>query len=127
MVSPFPHAIRSHIQPDNPSGNLFVNGELAVDLSTDPQGGELFFGVGTKEVRGVVRGLEAGNEYDIEIRTSNSHLVAKGSPFNSRGGIRLGAMRQIKEEDAIKDAVELAEKSDGECYRLCVQLLFTNV
>jgi beta-glucosidase len=94
-------------------GNLFVNDKLVVDLSTNPEPGELFFGIGSKEVRAVVPGLEANKEYHLEIRTSNSHLVAKGTPFNSRGGIRAGAMTKIKEEDAINEAVDLAKKADA--------------
>ena len=68
----------------------------------------------------MVRGLAAGKEYDIEIRASNSYLVAKGSPISGRGGIRVGALKRVREEDAINDAVELAEKSDGECYGLYI-------
>lgn len=127
MVSCLLYVICSYIQPDIPSRNLFVNGQLVVDQSTDPEEGDLFFGVSTKEVRGVIHGLEANKKYDMEIRTTTSQLDPRGSPFTSRGGIRVGAMRRVKEEDAIRDAVDLAKKSDGEFYELFIKLLFTNV
>ena len=75
----------------------------------------------------MIHGLEANKKYDMEIRTTTSQLDPRGSPFTSRGGIRVGAMRQVKEEDAIRDAIDLAKKSDGEFYELFIKLLFTNV
>lgn len=96
-------------------------------MSTDPIQGEAFFGLGTIDLRKVVPGLKAGQAYNVEIRLSNSQFVARGSPFTCRGGIRFGAMRQVGEEDAIRDAVALAKESDGEYYELCIQLLFTVV
>lgn len=95
------------------SGNLFIDGKLAIDLSTNPVQGESFFGLGTTDVRTVMQGLKADQSYNVEIRLSNSTFVARGAPFTCRGGIRFGAIRQVGDEDAIRYAVTLAEESDG--------------
>lgn len=94
-------------------GNLFIDGKLAIDLSTNPVQGELFFGLGTDEVRTVVKGLKAKQAYSVEARLGNAPFVAKGIPFTCWGGIQLGGLRQIGDEDAIRDAVNLAGESDG--------------
>ena len=60
-----------------------------------------------------MKGLKAGQRYDLEIRLSNAEFIARGSPFTCRGGIRLGGIRQIGEEQAINEAVQLAKESDG--------------
>lgn len=96
-------------------GNLFIDGKLVIDLSTDPVQGEAFFGLGTIDVRTVVKGLKAGQEYSLEIRLSNADFVARGSPFICWGGIRLGGIRQFGGDEAIEEAVQLAKESDGEC------------
>lgn len=49
----------------------------------------------------------------VEIRMSNQAFITKGSPFSTRGGIRLGAIRQLDSEQGIKDAVAVAKESDG--------------
>jgi len=95
------------------SGNLFVDGKLVIDLSTDPIQGKSFFGLGTIDVRKVVKGLKAGQSYNTEIRLSNSTFVARGAPFTCRGGILFGANRVVGDEDAIKHAVALAKESDA--------------
>lgn len=61
----------------------------------------------------VVCDLKAGQSYNIEIRLSNAEIVSHGSPIICRGGIRLGAIRKIGAEEAIKEAVQLAKDSDG--------------
>jgi beta-glucosidase len=94
-------------------GNFFFDGKLAIDLSTNPEQGESFFGLGTVDVRTVIKGLKAKQTYHMEIRLGNATFIAGGSPFTCRGGIQFGAIRQIGEEDAIRDAVALAKESDG--------------
>lgn len=94
-------------------GNLFIDGRLAIDLSTNPTNGDLFFGLGTGEMRTIVKGLKAKQSYNMEIRTCNATIVAKESPFTFWGGIQLGGLRQVGQEDAIRNAVALAKESDG--------------
>jgi beta-glucosidase len=94
-------------------GNFFFDGKLAIDLSTNAEQGESFFGLGTVDVRTVIKGLKAKQTYHMEIRIGNATFIAGGSPFTCRGGIQFGAIRQIGEEDAIRDAVALAKESDA--------------
>ncbi|KAJ6538518.1 glycoside hydrolase family 3 protein [Mycena vulgaris] len=94
-------------------GNLFLDNQLVVDLSTNPEQGESFFGLGTIEKRSVVKGLKAGQQYDLEVRISTSDFAAKASPYMCWGGIRLGGARQFDGEEAIKEAATLAKDSDA--------------
>lgn len=87
-----------------------------IDLSTDPELGEAFFGLGTIDARAVINGLKAGHEYKIDIRLSNAAFVSRGSPFTCRGGIRLGAIKRVDKEEALNDAVRAAKESDGRCF-----------
>ena len=97
---------------------------MVVDL-TNPESGELFFNVASKEVRGVYPNLVKGQEYDLEIRAcnSNSFLATKGTPFDSRGGIRIGAFRKKGKKEAIDEAVTMAKESAGKCYGLYIKLM----
>ncbi|KAJ7752775.1 glycoside hydrolase family 3 protein [Mycena maculata] len=94
-------------------GNLFLDNKLIVDLSTNPEQGESFFGLGTIEKRAVVKGLKAGQRYNLEIRINNSEFASRGSPFICWGGIRLGGVRQFDGDEAIKEAAALAQESDA--------------
>lgn len=94
-------------------GNLFINRKLVIDLSTKPSRGQAFFGLGSEDVRVLVEGLKAGEEYDLEIRISNTEFAARGSPYVCWGGIRVGGVRKVNGASAIQDAVQLAKDSDG--------------
>ncbi|KAJ7241955.1 glycoside hydrolase family 3 protein [Mycena haematopus] len=93
------------------SGNLFFDNKLIVDLSTSPEPGPDFFGLATIDKRAVVKGLKAGQSYDIELRISTSDFLPK-SPIPCWGGLRIGGARQFDGEDGIKDAAALAKESD---------------
>ncbi|KAI5894000.1 glycoside hydrolase family 3 protein [Schizophyllum commune H4-8] len=93
-------------------GNLFLDGKLVIDLSTNPELGEAFFGLGTVDVKTTVKGLKAGQTYDLEIRINSADFQARSSPFECYGGIRLGAMPSTDPEVAIREAVEVAKASD---------------
>ncbi|KAF8897793.1 glycoside hydrolase family 3 protein [Infundibulicybe gibba] len=92
--------------------NLFIDNKLLIDLSTDPQQGESFFGLGTVDVRTVAKSLKAGQSYNLELRLSNADFAARGSPFNCWGGVRLGGVKQVDDEGAIKEATDIAQQSD---------------
>ncbi|KAF7975113.1 hypothetical protein HWV62_10399 [Athelia sp. TMB] len=94
------------------TGNLFLDGSLLIDLSTNPPQGESFFGLGTIDKRVVVPALEKGKAYKVELRLSNAAFLARGSPFTCRGGIRFGGARVVNEDEAIADAVKLAKEAD---------------
>ncbi|KAG5718830.1 putative beta-glucosidase I [Termitomyces sp. T112] len=93
-------------------GNLFLDQKLIIDLS-EPVPGKSFFGLGTSDVRAVVKDLKAGRTYDLELRLSNAEFAARGSPFVCWGGVRLGGMRQISADEGITDAVKLAKDADA--------------
>ncbi|KAG6850899.1 hypothetical protein H0H93_006725 [Arthromyces matolae] len=93
-------------------GNLFIDQKLVIDLSK-PEQGDSFFGLGSPDLRGVVKDLKAGKAYDLEIRLSTAEFAARGSPFVCWGGVRLGGMRQISGDAALADAVRLAKDSDA--------------
>ncbi|EIN10508.1 glycoside hydrolase family 3 protein [Punctularia strigosozonata HHB-11173 SS5] len=92
--------------------NLFVDGQLVIELSDDPAQGESFFGNGTVDKEAVVKDLKAGKSYRFELRLSNQAFMSRASPFTCRGGIRLGAWRDVAVEEGIHEAVALAKESD---------------
>ncbi|KZT24579.1 glycoside hydrolase family 3 protein [Neolentinus lepideus HHB14362 ss-1] len=94
------------------NGNFFFNGKMIVDLSTNPEQGESFFGLGTIDVHATVKGLEAGKTYPLEIRLSNAEFIGRGAPFTCRGGVRAGGIKYVEEEEGIRNAVKLAKESD---------------
>ncbi|KAF9528009.1 glycoside hydrolase family 3 protein [Crepidotus variabilis] len=93
------------------SGNLYVDGQLTIDLRNSPPGGT-FFGLGSPDVRTVLKGLKKNEEYALEVRIANKEFIERGPPFICWGGVRLGGIKQVDADAAIKEAVELAEKSD---------------
>ncbi|KAK7470377.1 hypothetical protein VKT23_001804 [Stygiomarasmius scandens] len=95
------------------TGNLFIDNQLVVDLSTNPPSGNTFVGFGTAEVSNVVKGLQAGQKYKVEVRISNVELVEKGLPFPCWGGLRFGGIKVVEDEAALNDAIQLAKESDA--------------
>jgi beta-glucosidase len=96
------------------SGNLFLDEKLIIDLSTDPEQGDGFFGLGTIYTRTVVKDLEKGREYKVELRIDTHTFQARGSPFaGCYGGLTIGAAKVIDESEAIAHAVKVASEADG--------------
>lgn len=93
-------------------GNLFIDDKLVIELSVNPKQGDSFFGLGTVDVRTVLKGIKAGKEYKVEVRLSNKEFIARGAPFTTRGGLRIGAIRQIDPEEGIKQAIDVAKGAD---------------
>ncbi|KAI0048714.1 glycoside hydrolase family 3 protein [Auriscalpium vulgare] len=92
-------------------GSFFVNGERAINFPSPPDG-EPLFGPGTADLHAVVKGLEAGKPVAIEVHLSNAPFLARGLPFPFRGGLRLGAVRVVETDEAIADAVKIAQEAD---------------
>lgn len=63
------------------------------------------------EQTGTIDGLEAGKPYDLEVRSWYQEDV-RGSPFQTAGAFRFGAMPVIEDERAIADAVVVAKNAD---------------
>lgn len=92
-------------------GNLFIDQNLVVEFIPTMEGGlDPFNG---KDIRGIAKGLKAGQEYDLEIRVSNAVLAAVALPFRCWGVIRAGGIRVVDADAAIQEAVVLAKESDG--------------
>ncbi|KJA29791.1 glycoside hydrolase family 3 protein [Hypholoma sublateritium FD-334 SS-4] len=91
-------------------GNLFIDHKLVVEFIPTVEGGlDPFNG---KDIRGIAKGLKAGQEYDLEIRVSNAVLAAVALPFRCWGVIRAGGIRIVDADEAIQEAVVLAKESD---------------
>jgi beta-glucosidase len=90
--------------------NLYVDGKLVIDNSSNWQPGEMWFNMGSVERRGIVNGLEAGKQYSLELRWYRKDL--RGSPFKSAGAIRIGALPVVDDAQAIADAVKIAQEAD---------------
>lgn len=67
--------------------------------------------MGSTERRGVVRGLQKGKKYSVEVRCS-PRVDLRGSPFKTAGALRVGALPLIDEDKAISEAVAVAKASD---------------
>lgn len=91
-------------------GTMFLDGKPIIDL-TNPTQGDAFFGIGTAEVRHVVP-LQKGKEYNVDIRICNAEFIERGTPFSCRGGIRLGAIRNVDLDVAMNEAVDAAKAAD---------------
>ncbi|KAJ3776727.1 glycoside hydrolase family 3 protein [Lentinula raphanica] len=94
------------------TGNLFFDSKLIIDLSTAPIPGDYFMGLGTAEVKAQVPDLKAGQGYRLEVRASNHAYVRQTPIIPNWGGLRIGAIRAVEPEDALKNAIQLAESSD---------------
>ena len=96
------------------TGLLYVDGELVVDNKTEQRQGVSFFGIGTPEERGSIY-LNANQPYRIHVdygTAPTSNLKLHGVVSFGPGGLRLGGCRRIDPEQAIQDAVQLAEQVD---------------
>lgn len=91
--------------------NLYVDGKLVVNNSTQWVAGDMWFGMGSEERTGAVNGLEMGKQYSIEVRCWFRKDL-RGSPFKTAGAIRVGALPVIEDVQAISDAVKIAEAAD---------------
>lgn len=94
------------------AGNAYLDGKLLIDLSTSPERGGSFFGLGTIDARARVPNIEKGKTYELEIRSCNKILVVGGAPFTCRGGLRLGGERASTPEQARDEALTVAKDAD---------------
>ncbi|KAL4247045.1 glycosyl hydrolase 3 family protein [Abortiporus biennis] len=93
-------------------GNLFFDKKLVIDLSTNPKPGKFSMELGTEEKRTVVKGLEAGKSYPLEVRIHNEDFIVRMPPFKCHGGLRIGAEHYSTPEKTLNDAVALAKEVD---------------
>lgn len=91
---------------------LWIDGTLVIDNEKNRVGGELFFGLGSEEVRSTIS-LKAGQTCAVEVRQWSDPVEVAASPLGGGAGIRVGAYPVIDAATAIKDAAALAKDSDG--------------
>ena len=91
---------------------LFVNGKLVVDYTKDLKPGKLFFEFCQEEKTTVVKGLRAGEKYDIEVRCWNTGKL-DSLPVRLPAGFQIGAVPVLDPEQGINDAVALSASCDA--------------
>ncbi|KAI9050375.1 hypothetical protein LZ554_005540 [Drepanopeziza brunnea f. sp. 'monogermtubi'] len=95
------------------ASDLYVNGKLVIDNSTmqEAEPGGMFFGCGSKEVRGIVE-MEEGNTYEFRMEAGNAATSKlTGGLIDLPGGAcRLGACLKLEEDEGILRAVNLAKR-----------------
>ena len=94
--------------------NLYVNDELVIDNSTNPQPGELWFNFGSSERRST-KHFEAGKSYVIKARLhynpDGAQAAGTFSPV-SRGGVRFGISPTKSQDEFIKEALDVCDGAD---------------
>ncbi|KIJ69540.1 glycoside hydrolase family 3 protein [Hydnomerulius pinastri MD-312] len=102
---------------------LWVDGKLTIDNWTHQTPGDFFYGQGTIEEKAVVN-LTAGKPVDILVEYTNTLPADTSNDGTDKGnsqpalmrGVRFGGAKKIDPDQAIKDAVALAAKSDVVIY-----------
>ncbi|KAI0047327.1 glycoside hydrolase family 3 protein [Auriscalpium vulgare] len=95
------------------TGSVFANGTRILDLTHAPPAPNAAFENATADHRAVVRGLVAGTPVALEVRWDARVYVTLSGRYTTRGGLRIGAARVLGEEEAIEEAVQIAEAADG--------------
>lgn len=89
------------------TGQLFLDGQLVVDNTTDQKPGTAFFGFGTVEEQGTVEVVK-GRRYQLHVQFT----APGGLKKLSNGGIRIGCCKHIDAAAAIDDAARLAAQTE---------------
>ncbi|TFL02721.1 glycoside hydrolase family 3 protein [Pterulicium gracile] len=93
-------------------GLVFFDGHLIIDHYNNAQIGPNFMGKATEEERALVKNLQAGKEYKVEVRGTADIPFFQGDNFAPKGGFRLGGECVVDEEEEMEKAVRLARDSD---------------
>ncbi|KAI1806121.1 glycoside hydrolase family 3 protein [Daldinia bambusicola] len=95
------------------SANLYINGELIVDNTTEQKLGDAFFGSATVEVKGFYK-LEKGKTYNFKVTfgSSPTSKLGGGAVLLNGGALRVGGCKVIDSKAEIAHAVELARTAD---------------
>ncbi|RSH88687.1 hypothetical protein EHS25_002914 [Saitozyma podzolica] len=122
IVEGFPYMVySSHFTPDQSCdwefslasvghALLFIDGQLVAD-NTEWEQGDTFFGMGSRERKGIVKNMRQGRSVKVEIR-SWPRDVQRVFPVKIAGAVRLGAVPMVDEAVAIAQAAKLAQESD---------------
>jgi beta-glucosidase len=91
--------------------NLFLDGKHILDYDTNLQTGDFFFGWCHEARTVVVKGLEKGKRYRLELRCWPSDKL-RSLAVKMSAGFMVGASPVLREDEAVADAVSLARTSD---------------
>ncbi|KAH8920527.1 glycoside hydrolase family 3 protein [Atractiella rhizophila] len=96
--------------------NLYIDGKLLVENSTNQIRSTIFFNTATEERIGEIK-LAKGTEYELTVRYTNEELIPPNEHGSGRavnwGGIRIGAARKFDAEEAIREAADLAASASA--------------
>ena len=92
--------------------DLYMDGVLIVDNSTQRQKGPLFVAQGSKENITIVKDLSADRSYELEVRYWCSKSTRGPTPFDHIQGIRIGVFSRIDDVLAIEEAAATARGAD---------------
>ncbi|GAA5945845.1 hypothetical protein JCM3775_001904 [Rhodotorula graminis] len=93
------------------ASQLFLDGKPIIENVESYKPGELFFNMGSQEVRGEVE-LEAGKAYQLELHGYVDPSSLGASPFTFSSSFRIGGFPTVVPETARNEAADLASKSD---------------
>lgn len=92
--------------------DLYLDGELVVDNSTQWTKGPLFVAQGSDENIALVPALSKDRSYRLEVRYWRAETARGPTPFDHIQGIRIGAFPRLDDEEAITDAANAAREAD---------------
>jgi len=90
---------------------LYLDGQLLIDNYRNWKRGDLYFGLSSAEQRGTARDLVAGRTYELEVRMWYGGTLPH-SKLPIAGTFRLGAFPSVSHDEAIKEALDVAQASD---------------
>ena len=96
------------------TARMYIDGELIVSNFENQKTGSSFLGAGTIEELGQ-KALIAGNQYKILVQwgcAKTSKLKNPGVLDFGHGGLSFGGCRRLNHEESIKEAVELAQRTE---------------
>lgn len=94
------------------TANLYIDGELVVDNTTNQRAGDSFFGAGTVEERGSIK-LKGGKTHKVFVQFGSAPTATFRTPgvtFMRGGGMRIGGTKKTDAKTEIELAVQLAKE-----------------
>lgn len=92
--------------------DLYLDGVLIVDNSTQWRKGPLFVAQGSRENIAIAKNLSVDRSYELEVRYWSAKTTRGPTPFDHIQGIRIGAFPRIDDERAIEEAADAAGDAD---------------
>lgn len=90
---------------------MFIDGKHLVENAESYESGPMWYTLGSNERTIIIKNLEAGKEYSLEIRGWHRPR-AGGSPVDATAGLRIGAFPVLDISKGIDEAVQVAKAAD---------------